>query len=44
LRGRRSRFLRPPQTSPLAFSTWPLDLGCATDAYFILMPNSLANY
>jgi hypothetical protein len=29
--------------SPLAFSTWPLDLGCETEAYFILMPRFLAN-
>jgi hypothetical protein len=30
--GARSRFLIPPHTRPFAFSTWPLDCGCATDA------------
>jgi hypothetical protein len=28
--------------SPLAFSTWPLDLGCETEAYLSLMPRFLA--
>src|ERR1041385_6835926 len=30
--GARSRFFIPPHTRQVAFSTWPLDCGCATDA------------
>jgi hypothetical protein len=39
----KESLFKPAQTSPLAFSTWSLDLGCATDAYLILMASSLAN-
>ena len=32
LSGTKRRFLIPLVTKPLAFSTWPFDYGCATEA------------